>query len=152
MLWLFVSRLPCPCCTHTHILALSAKQFGNQYCNCVVSELVIDQLGVGLAYRSAGWQVAGKERRQTCTRAHPPAHRSADAQQEKEGELGLCRHGTAALQSAAVHRHHGQVNAYSWVLQCLEQWGKASGICHINGIIWGNAIPQILSLQMWNEN
>lgn len=46
--------------THTHILALSAKEFGNRYCNCVVSELVIDQLGVGLAYRSAGWQVQGR--------------------------------------------------------------------------------------------
>ena len=85
---------------HTHILALSAKQFGNRYCNCVVSELVIDQLGVGLAYRSAGWQVAGKERRQTCTHAHPLARRSADAQQEKEGEPGVCRPGTAALQKA----------------------------------------------------
>lgn len=102
--------------TYTHILALSAKQFGNRYCNCVVSELVIDQLGVGLAYRSAGWQVAGKERRQTCTHTHPLAHHSADAQQEEEGELGLCGPGTAALESAARHRHHGQVNTYSWVL------------------------------------
>lgn len=54
--------------THTHILALSAKEFGNRYCNCVVSELVIDQLGVGLAYRSAGWQVQGRSTgRHACT-------------------------------------------------------------------------------------
>lgn len=46
--------------SHTRISALSAKQFENRYCNCVVSELVIDQLGVGLAYSSAGWQAAGR--------------------------------------------------------------------------------------------
>jgi len=116
---------------HTHILALSAKQFGNRYCNCVVSELVIDQLGVGLAYRSAGWQVAGKERRQTCMHAHPPARRFTDTQQEEEGELRLCRHGTAALQSTALRRHHRQANAYSWVLQCWELRGKASGTAEV---------------------
>lgn len=50
--------------SHTRISALSAKQFENRYCNCVVSELVIDQLGVGLAYSSAGWQAAGRACRQ----------------------------------------------------------------------------------------
>lgn len=42
------------------ICALSAKLVWNQYCNCVVSELVIDQLRLGLAYRLAAQRDAGK--------------------------------------------------------------------------------------------
>lgn len=50
-----------------------------------MSELVIDQLGGGLAYSSAGWQAAGR----------------------------------------------GVQPAYPWVLQRLEQQGKAAGVAGI---------------------
>lgn len=91
MRWLFVSRLPCPCCTHTHILALSAKEFGNRYCNCVVSELVIDQLGVGLAYRSAGWQVQGRSAGRHAHTHIPQRAPSVPSQERRvsQGSAGL---------------------------------------------------------------